>query len=53
MEECGSVSVRSFRELGKLKNCTAILGNLDLVFPVPYEMDYSSKDINDYRFPLR
>lgn len=52
-KDCGSVDVRNFKDLGNLANCTVILGNLALVFPIPYGANYKAEEINSLRFPLR
>ena len=53
--QCGDLEVRSYKSLDRLTNCTAILGNLTIVFPSiiePYA-DYTEQEINNRSFPLR
>lgn len=53
LEECGSISVRLYEDLPLLTNCSVVLGNLALVFPIPDEPNYSANEINNWTFPLR
>lgn len=53
-EECNTTTIRYYKELQVLTNCTVILGNLAIVFPPPTESpDYSPEDVNSWTFPLR
>ncbi|CRL06839.1 CLUMA_CG019541, isoform A [Clunio marinus] len=52
--ECSTREIRSYRQLDSLTNCTAILGNLALLFPVFYDnIDYTPEEINNRSFPIR
>lgn len=53
-KDCGSLEIRDFRDLESLTNCTVILGNLALVFPVlEFVINYKPEEINAMKFPLR
>lgn len=53
LKECEELDIRSYHELEKLTNCTVILGNLALVFPVIEMSSYTEEEINNRTFPLR
>jgi hypothetical protein len=53
-KECGSLIITDYEELDELENCTAILGNLVLNFPIfdDEETNYNASMINNRTFPL-
>lgn len=52
-QECKSLSIRSYEELDALNNCTAVLGNLAIVFSLELPLDFTEEEINNRTFPLR
>ena len=50
---CDTVDVRNYTNLYKLQNCTVIIGNLILIFPLIEGPNYTRQEINSLSFPLR
>lgn len=51
---CNTVDVRAYKDLDQLENCTVVVGNVYLVFPLfTDKLDYTWEEINSRSFPLR